>query len=324
MRNVVMEHAHGSNTFMKHYLCRHINVDLWPIHRGMPQRTALLNKATSHGNNVSLRRPVKLTTSQAEALLEDPEYLRLTKMFEALPRGSPERQKVFLRRKSYLHSIRTAELKRTREDWDKAQGLIDVERQLQGHAITQDTDVRRIRPMSAAQQQMVNAITVPLVHEYEAQMMQRMDAVLSLVAYSYEEEPLVTPVTEAATPQRPAELSLPISPQQQMMEIKRSVLTDHNGGMPVLRCFICVAHGEAVGAGHHLFNMYCHTFSRNDSAARHFITHHLDVYPENASFECPLCRVTLIHKQHLQNHAHQKHGLRTDIRFKRPPRREYL
>lgn len=324
MRNVVMEHAHGSNTFMKHYLCRHINLDLWPIHRGMEQRTALLNKATSHGNNVSSRRPVKLTDAQGEALLQDPTYLKLTEMFEALPRGSPERQKMFLKRKSHRFSLRAAELKRIREAWDKDQGLIDVERQLQGHAITRDTDVRRIRPMSPAQQQMVAAITVPLVHEYEAQMRQRMDAVLSLVAYSFEEEPIVTHITKAAASRREAEPSPSGTPEEQMIEIKRSVLTEYNGGKPIVRCFICVAHGEAVGVGHHLFGMYCHKFSRNESVARHFITQHLDVYPENASFECPICRVTLIHKKHLQNHAEQKHGLKTDISFKRPPRREYL
>lgn len=110
--------------------------------------------------------------------------------------------------------------------------------------------------------------------------------------------------------------------KETMEDIKRSTLVEHaDPATGVLRCFVCVAKAEVVGSNNSAFGALCHTYSRQGSLARHFITAHLDGVASDASTECTSCRVTLLHKKHLQNHALLVHGINTNIKFKRPVQR---
>lgn len=65
LRNLVMDHAPNSDTFQRHYLNRHISLDLWAIHRSTKPQKQLIEQATSHGHSRSSRRPVNLTPEQS-------------------------------------------------------------------------------------------------------------------------------------------------------------------------------------------------------------------------------------------------------------------
>lgn len=103
--------------------------------------------------------------------------------------------------------------------------------------------------------------------------------------------------------------------------VKKTMLMSVVGDDEVWKCFICVCRAANDGKSYpKLAERTCHC-SCQGTLGRHFITAHLDFMSPDDSFECPLCFCTLIHKKHLQNHAQRVHGIKTNIKFKRPPLR---
>lgn len=195
-----------------------------------------------------------------------------------------------------------------RAEWSTKQSLEDIERQIRGEDITLVDTTASTDSMTPAQQKMFDALRVPLINDHDAQMQRRSAAIKSLMAYCLEEERRIVKVVP--TPKRPSELASESSPQQQLEMIKQSTLAEFT--RDIRRCFLCVAKAETLGVDHPRFDELCHPFARSGTLARHFITAHLDAVAADDSTECPVCKVTLIHRQHLQNHTEIVHGIRTD------------
>ncbi|KAG6358153.1 hypothetical protein INS49_014037 [Diaporthe citri] len=293
--------------FIKHYLNRNVCADLWAIHRDREPQQALLQQATSLGHSVSRRRPTDLTPEQAAELKKHPRYQRLDKEWKATPPKSERRKELGKKRKALWTRMRKSKLSKIREEWSKTQGVEDVERQIAGEDITKASEhTAPVRSMGTVQQRMFNAITSPLINDIEAQLQRRTEAIKALVAYCDEEDPFVPMLVRVAKPALKSTSKK--APEARMQEIKEATLVAFG---KVLKCFLCVAKAESLGQSHPRFDDLCRQFSRSDHLRKHFIDIHLDRHSEDDSFVCPICKVTLIHKKHLQNHTEKVHGINT-------------
>lgn len=320
----VLDHGAGSDAFFYHYMNRTIDADLLAISRGLTPQKNLVHLATSHGHSVSSRRPVRLTDKDHKDLehemLTDAEYQRLTKRLADFSRTSVKYREIFNKRRAHVERLKRAKLKQIRDEWSFKQGVLDAERQSRGEDISQITYTRPAPSMSAKQQHMMDALEAPLVMDLDAQNQRRVHASNALVAYCGEEEAAIGKLLNPspAVPMDPDK-----TPQQQMETIKQTTLVSVMGDQKVDRCFICVANAESLGQiDHPRFAKLCHEFAGQAKLNRHFIRCHLDYMEETDTFKCPICQVALLHKDHLRNHAYRIHGINTNIKFKRPPKKE--
>ncbi|KKY30884.1 putative c2h2 finger domain-containing protein [Diaporthe ampelina] len=234
----------------------------------------------------------------------DRQYVELTKQLESgrLHRFSVERKDLTRRRKSVLKKLKEKKLRQVVSDWTRNQALSDVERQIRGEDITQDDDPEpEAPPMTDIQRRVFEALTAPLVNDIEAQFKRRSTATKVLVEYCGEEEPLRTKILESRNSE----------PVEDLESTKRSVFVETVQGGRVRRCFLCVAKAFQLGQRHRRFYELCHNFYDHSVVARHLISVHLDGIDETARYDCPLCHVTLIHKDHLRLHAKKVHGINT-------------
>lgn len=146
---------------------------------------------------------------------------------------------------------------------------------------------------------------------------------MALVEYCGEEEPIRMKVIEDRRAPPPVEFEQYQTYEQQMDEIRKSTLVSAVGATKIRRCFLCVIKATELGKGHARLDKLCRNFFDKSTLSRHFISFHLDSLPnEGQAFKCPICRVRLIHKNHLRVHAEEVHGIRTDgnrkMRYKGP------
>lgn len=93
---MVLDHAPHSDTFQKHYLNRHVTINVWAIQCGNAPQQALIKQATSHGHSRSSRRPASLTLKQSQALNQHASITRLESQLQKLPLHSIERRRLRL------------------------------------------------------------------------------------------------------------------------------------------------------------------------------------------------------------------------------------
>lgn len=311
----VMGHGFGSVTFGEHYLNRHVCMDGMAIQRGTQQQQALLKQATSHGSSVSSRRPTKLSATQKAGVREgSPLYQNLTLRLQEFPKRTDEHRRIQNQRKALVTRLEREELVRVRKAWKYQQSKEDINQQLKGQSI--NSSATQTTPLRASLQRAIDGLDAPLIPDVSAQFRRRADAIIGLVNYCAEEEPVVTKLVEQkALP--PAQMTSGLSPEEQMDDIKNSTLVKHTA--PVLRCFICVAKALHDGMDHPNFVKWSHQFANTGTLRTHFLKH-IDLHGSDDSFDCPICNVHLIHKQHLQNHAELIHGISTENESKRLPR----
>lgn len=154
---------------------------------------------------------------------------------------------------------------------------------------------------------MMDALTEPLINSHEAQIQRRTKAIEVLIAYCSQEETRAGKVAPNAVP--PVELGQHSTPVDVMQFIKKTIFVATAGKAGVSRCYVCVAKAESVGPNHPHFAELCHEYARAFTLGTHFIAKHLDALADDASAICPICKFTLIHKKHLQNHSHRMHGV---------------
>lgn len=316
LRNLVMDHAPNSDTFQRHYLNRFVCADLMAIHRGLDPAVALIQQATSHGASASSRRPTVLTAQQSRELKNDHHYQALTRRMSHFRKKSEQFRRLHNKRRSHWERIYRLKLEEVREKWSDDQGVEDVARFVRGEgADTSEPTSQTMRPL---QQKAADALEAPLVNEYVAQLKRRTAAVLALAAFCGEEDPVANKVVRVG---KKARVDTSLTPEEMMEAMKRSTLAQFAGKRGVLRCFLCVAKAETLGVKHPSFDKLCWQFSRQGTLARHFISCHLDLLKADQMYECGMCHVTLIHKKHVQNHAHKMHGISTDITYRRPSKK---
>ncbi|KAG6354084.1 hypothetical protein INS49_005055 [Diaporthe citri] len=319
LRNLVLDHAPSSDTFQKHYLNRNVCADLWAIHRAQEPQQELIAQATSHGSSRNSRRPIGLTRIQANALKNNPQYVRLTEQLSQVPKGpqwAEKRQKITNQRRALMGKLRDNEVKRIREEWTHKQAVEDIERQIQGNPGDFEPSAARVcPPMSTAQQQMFEALQAPLVNDLSAQFQRRTTAVLAVATYCRVEEPLnmsnqmwCKPAVRRPPP--PPEIDSELNALDRARKLRNSVFGQVG---QVRRCFVCVWKALTLSSSDENLPSLTPEFYNNNSLTRHFIRTHLDPMDDDAVADYPICVpvVRLNSKMHLRNHAETAHGLRS-------------
>ncbi|KAJ5015542.1 hypothetical protein K4K57_012998 [Colletotrichum sp. SAR 10_99] len=183
LRNLVMGHA-NSDPFRKHYLGRHVRVDLWGILRGQKPQQALVKQACSIGHSISKRRPIDLTAAQVASISTHPLIRRLAKRINELPRRSKDRKEAQRQMRNEKQRLKREKLQETREKWTDEQAVADIQSQLQGKGFVKSVAVHRpCPPQRPAQKRLLKALTAPLVMTLEAQYRRRDNAIDAIVAY---------------------------------------------------------------------------------------------------------------------------------------------
>lgn len=286
----------------------------------------LIRQATSHGGSRDSRRVFALSEEHIAAVKQDPEYVRLTQLLssKAYDRRSEKRKGITKQRKALYYKLKAKKLKQVIEEWNRRKDQQDIERQVRGESFTDEsTTAMGDPPMSPVQSRMFDALTAPLINDLESQFQRRTNAILALVEYCYEEEPLHTKILKAAiktAPPRPASQIIQ-SVEVDIEDYKRSTLVKVMGVKKVRRCFLCVMKASVLGPTHARFNELCHEFYDVATLSRHFMNTHLyNLDQEHQKFKCPMCLKKLIHKNHLRNHADAVHGIDTFRASTRKPK----
>ncbi|KAI0435566.1 C2H2 finger domain protein [Xylaria telfairii] len=274
MRNLVMDHTPGSDTFQTHYLNRNVCADLWAIHRDQEPQQELIVQATSHGHSRSSRRPIALTLEQSAALDNHPTLVRKTRAIKDL------------HLRAFKAKLYNAEKKRLSQAWTEEQGVKDVDWQIQGNTIGQFSQPSlKAAPSgwSVFQERLVEALTAPLTSDLDAQYKRRANAIDLIVSYCHVDE---LPSTK--------------------MVIITSV------GEKLKRCFL-FGKALRLSPDDPNFNTYCRSFHGTTDVTRHFYRKHLRHMGPNDKSTCPICilAITMNYMQHLQVHALLVHGVKS-------------
>ncbi|KAF5675927.1 C2H2 finger domain-containing protein [Fusarium denticulatum] len=201
LRNLVLQHA-NSTPFRKHYLGRVVSVDTMAVVRHTKQQSALIQKACSIGYSASQRRPTELTAEQSAAIDDDPEIQQLLQRRRYLRERnsiSPVTRKKLESITKSLQSLRV-KLRRERKNeyragWSRKQAVVDIEKQLAGHAFDQaptsslDESDPFAQEQHPAQKRLVEALTAPVPDTLEGEYRRRDNAVLAVMAYCAVQEP---------------------------------------------------------------------------------------------------------------------------------------
>lgn len=226
-----------------------------------------------------------------------------------------------MKRESLRSKLRHDALKHVREEWQQAQAVEDIDRQIQG----QDFDTnsrhtsRKAPPIGSAQQRMFETLTGPLPHDPQAIIHRRADAINALVAYCTVEEPATNFLTNKylKRSQKQSRKRAPATASASSLEEQRKLLRDSvyvktMGRGNVRKCYVCVGKAMTLQPNDPKHADLVRDFGFRHTLLTHFTNIHLSRILENESSTCPLCELKLEDKMYLQNHSESVHDLRTE------------
>lgn len=116
---------------------------------------------------------------------------------------------------------------------------------------------------------------------------------------------------EAWTPAAPRELAQNKTVEQQLAELRASVIV-RRPGERLKRCFLCVAKAMSIlqkDTQYPTITGLCREFTATSGLSRHFKAVHLRRLVDNEGYTCPICHVHMKRKGHMENHANAFHGI---------------
>jgi hypothetical protein len=327
-QNLIMKHA-NIHTFLNHYLPRHIDADMQNIMNGRDSNTTLMRAITRISRWIDKRRPRKLTDQQRASIREHPEYLAAVSQRdqqEEAYQENPSSQMLSklqrLRRKvlSTYNRLYEALRKKTREEFDRKQAVIDIERQLSGTALNDEEAKEVLRTEDEMPPERIHLIeklfSWPTSPSLEGEWVRRNAATMAVSQYC--------PVREGGPlrgrPKRKApsdgfddeqrasgkrnsdeycQPSKPLSARDLLFqEAEEHIRTAEKPR----RCFQCFGNSSLPD------NRRTQEWTQYKSTLRHFRSKHLD------DRKCNFCGDTsgdFLHEMHLRNHAATFHRLIT-------------
>lgn len=323
-QNLIMKHA-NIQTFLNHYLPRHINTDMQNVMNGRASNKNLMSAITRMSRWIDKRRPRHLTAKQRASLREHPDYVEATRRINehakicehnASPHILARRDKLARERVNTLSRLERILRKKTRMEFDRKQAKRDIERQLSGTAV----DDEEAKEVLRSEDQMLpehiflleKLFTWPTSKSLETEWKRRNDAVAAISQYcpileggplrgrrkrtapsdGFDEEQKTIMVqstkTDCASPE----------PSQQDILLKHAEDYIRRAKKP-RRCFQCF--GNTLLPTHRRTQKY----SEYKSTLRHFREKHLK------DRRCHMCSEDLLHEMHLRRHAEDIHRLGT-------------
>ncbi|KAK1707756.1 C2H2 finger domain protein [Colletotrichum acutatum] len=309
LRNLALGHG-NSDPFQRHYLGRNISADLWGVLRGQKPQQALMKQSCSIGHSISERRPTGLTTEQSASVATHPTIRELTKALRELPQGSKQYNQVKRARRNEKQRLRRELKQRIRDEWTDKQATDDIERQIHGIGFDNPATDNTCRPQGTAQRHLMKKLTAPTVTTLEGQYRRRDEAIEAVSTYCLVQEGCTVPRSRPlSTPEAAVYCSTSNPPEGGQLDLAiRSVFITNDKERPK-RCFICI--GQALDLtpdGKARLDELTHEFYTSNDLTKHFRNKHLSKVADGERPECKVCKMTLEHKMHLQNHAMRIHG----------------
>lgn len=297
----MMQHA-DMRTFVKHYLPRRVTADTAAIVRGLKPQHTLMRAACRMSRWINPDRPQELTKEQSLSVNQHPRIRRLIaqrEKWKRRPQGKATEQPGYraLSREivNERQRQRCALLKQVQERWDQEHPVNEVELQLSGHKFSKDvkTTLELSDEMPPIQKRLVETI------------MTRNTAISAVAAYCKFEEGGARPHRKSSTRRASPTLAEEASPQSIAAAVEKQVLSAamlsvYKEKRPTI-CFVYL--GERTLE----LNKRVYSFASSGDLSKHFKRKHLSNGKAGQRFECKVCRMSLEHKMHLQNHALKIH-----------------
>ena len=314
LQNLMMQHA-DIETFLRHYLHRRVTADTAAIVRGLDSQESVMRSACNMSRWIDPDRPWGLTTEQAESVNNDPIIRSLVQERERLKRrlnGNTSRHAKYqeLNKKiaSERERLRAALLIETQENYEREGPVRSIERQLAGVKI--DTAPKVVSYFSSdtlpEQRRLIETmILAPPGATLDAERQRRSDAINAVTAYCKIEEGDMRGGRKRSGG-RPKRVVIkaeePPSPEDEALKAAMlSVYIKDPKERPTV-CFMCLGNKSAP------LGVRIYSFSLPSDLSKHFKKKHLKKVEEGEAPECRLCKMSLDHKMHLQNHALKIHG----------------
>ncbi|KAI3532108.1 C2H2 finger domain-containing protein [Colletotrichum abscissum] len=309
LRNLALGHG-NSDPFQRHYLGRNISADLWGVLRGQKPQQALIKQSCSIGHSISERRPTGLTSEQSASVVTHPTIRDLTRALRELPQGSQQHKEAKRMIRNEKQRLRRELKQKIRDEWTDKQATDDIERQIHGVGFANPTLGDTCRPQGPAQRHLMAKLTAPIVATLEGQYRRRDEAINAVSAYCLVQEGSTVPLSRPQSAPKAAVCNPTSDPPEggRLDLAMRSVFITHAKERPK-RCFVCI--GQALDLpsdDRGQLDELTHEFYTSNDLTKHFRRKHLSKVADGDRSECKVCKMTLDHKMHLQNHALKIHG----------------
>jgi hypothetical protein len=312
----MLQHA-SIDTFIKHYLPRRVTADTRAIVSGYEPQHDLMRAACRMTRWIDPDRPQELTLEQSQSVNEHPRIRQLVAQREKWKRrftGTATKQPGYriLSREIVSERLRqrTALLKQLQKTWDLEHPVNEVELQLSGLKFDQDvkTTLDLADDMPPVQRRLAETMMTLPGTTLEEEFRRRNAAINAVAAYCKFQEggaaarPRGRPPTGKASP-------IPINKTNQQLVAAEPWHQAFNMAMrsvyqekrPTI-CFLCLGNQNLP------MSKRIHSFSTPGDLSKHFRRKHISNLKEGEEITCNLCKISLQHKMHLQNHAMKKHG----------------
>ncbi len=333
---LIMKHA-NPRTFLEHYHPLQLDTDMVRIICGLDPDVELMRAVTRQSRWTDTRRPRYLTDQQKVQIEDHPELEEARcNLSKARNQYEKTQQPSLLSRvrqrekevKNTRERLRRALRHQIRENFDEEQAFLDIEAQLSGAAVEEESEDESLLEdnMHPLQLRLVrNLLSYPISNSLEDEWNRRDAGAAAVVQYCDHPEggPLRgRPKRETS---KPATSAGPLSPLQDGLQLQNGVggseppvstrekrlreAKDHieNSKQP-RACFQCFADEKLSDVNR--FRM----FHDPGCVTRHFDARHLEEEP----LKCNWCEVALLHKMAFQRHAKDAHRVHSRWRCPDP------
>ncbi|KAI9774180.1 MAG: hypothetical protein M1839_001882 [Geoglossum umbratile] len=284
--NMMLQHV-NIDTFIKHYLPRRVTADIDPNRPQNLTREQSQSVDKHHRLRQLLAQRARWNRRFKGAATKQPRY------------GSLSSDIVNLRQR-----LRAALLKKLRDQWDVENPMNEVELQLSGLKFNDNpgTKVQVVDEMPLMQKRLVETVMTMPGTTVEEEFRWRNAAIDAVAAYCDFQEggavamPRGRPPTQAkgACPQL-------VAVDAEKQALNAAMLLVFTEERPTI-CFVYL--GEASLP----FEKRVYSFASPGDLTKHFKRKHLSNIRGGDWIGCKVCRMSLEHKMHLQNHAARIHG----------------
>ena len=314
MQNLMMQHA-DIRTFLKHYIHRLVEVDTQAIRRGLKPQKSVMRSACNMSRWIDPDYPWGLPTEQAESVNEDPvirSFLqhrdRLKQRLKGRPLDHPIYQKLNKRIASERERLRAALLEEIQKKYEIEDPVRAIEQQLAGIKVSKEPKILSYFSENTLPEQrrlIETMILAPPAETIEAERQWRDDAINAVTAYcKIEEGDMCGGRKRSGGRYKTAVVKKEDRPSPEDEALKAAMLSVYikNPNERPTICFLCLGNEKLA------FNTRVYSFSRPNDLTKHFKRKHLEHVKEGDPIGCEVCKMSLNHKMHLQNHAARIHG----------------
>jgi Protein of unknown function (DUF3435) len=301
---------------LKHHLPRRIDKDTAAIVRGLEPQGELMRAACRMLRSMNPDRPWKLTTEQSLSVNKHPRVRKLILRRDKLRADAsrrPEYDRLTKEITNEKQRQRYALRLDIRKKWDNEQAVITIERQLAGVKFSEDVKTKLdSTERTPEHNRLIETIMTLPGSTLEEEIRRRNAAINAIIAYCKVEEGGAYPLERRARQTQPTggvssmvfkkdTQAPPVAADPVNEELNKAMLSVYKEKRPTI-CFLCLGRETLP------INKRVYSFSTPGDLSKHFKRKHLLRIKKGQPIECNVCKISLEHKMHLQNHALRIHG----------------